>query len=268
MTSRYDLSDNLKEMVDKAAAQTGDRDATLKAIQCLDLTDLRDDTTPTDIDDLCQTVLAADYKPAAVCVHPRFVERVDGHLHGIPVYVATVINFPDGQDDPDDIHHQTQDMINAGANEVDIVLNYHQFPDGDKNLAIEQLRACRIACGQSNVMKVILETGVLEAPDIIRQASEFAIEQGADFIKTSTGKASTGARLAAGAVMLDVIHQHGTGQNDDHPVGIKFSGGIKTPDQVAEYIMLTRQIAGPGWLNPARLRFGASSLYDRLIETL
>lgn len=276
MTSRYDLTDDLKAQVDSAAAQTADHDTLIKAIHCLDLTDLGDDSAPADIDDLCRKVIMADEKPAAVCIHPRFVEQVDQHLHDLPVNIATVINFPDGRDDPDDIHHQTRDMINAGANEIDIVLNYHAFPDGDMDLAIEQLRACRMACGQSNIMKVILETGILEAPDIIRQASEFAIKQGADFLKTSTGKVSTGASLAAGAVMLDVIRQyadnpdsiHERSHDRDHPAGIKFSGGIKTADQAAQYIALTRAIAGPGWCNPARLRFGASSLYKTLVDGL
>ena len=160
-------------------------------IALLDLTSLNDDDTDARIIDLCQRAMTPVGPVAAVCVYPRFValaRRTLNDLGGQTVAVATVVNFPAGNAPLDEVLEQTRQALADGADEIDVVYPYRALLAGDADSGFALVRACKALCADRALLKVILETGELAAPALIRQASLDAIEAGADFIKTSTGK--------------------------------------------------------------------------------
>ena len=234
-----------------------DAELARRAISLLDLTDLTDDCTPEAIDSLCER--AARYGTAAVCVWPDFVAQSSSALAGSGVRVATVVNFPSGEERAFAVGVVTDRALADGADEIDVVLPYKVFAAGDRvrpSLMLERVR--RITEGNA-LMKVILETGELPDLDTAEAAARFAIEHGADFVKTSTGKTPVSATLPAAQRMLEVIAASG------RPVGLKPAGGIGTADAAGEYIALAEQIMGEGWVRPATFRFGASGLLNALL---
>lgn len=228
------------------------------AISLVDLTDLTHDCEPTDIDALCER--ARRYGTAAVCVWPDFVAQSVGLLAGSPVVVATVVNFPTGDERPFAVGVVTERALADGASEIDVVLPFRWFAAGDVERCRRVLATVRRQTAGSALMKVILETGELADLTTVDQAARFAIEQGADFVKTSTGKTPVSATLEAAETMLRVI------ADASRPVGIKPSGGISTADDAAAYIELADRIMGSGWVSPATFRFGASGLLTALVE--
>lgn len=226
------------------------------AISLLDLTNLDDRCTVEAIDGLCQR--AFEHGVAAVCVWPDFVRQAVTRVSGSGVGVATVVNFPTGDERPYAVGAVTACAVDDGATEIDVVLPYRAFLAGDTAWALEVLRTARVASVGTH-LKVILETGELPDDDTVAAATRLAIEAGADFVKTSTGKSPVSATPDAVATMLDVIAE------TDHTVGLKPSGGIRTADDAAAYLDLARQRLGDGYLTPATFRFGASSLLDALL---
>lgn len=227
-----------------------------RALAALDLTSLGEDDTPERIEALCASAVGAGGAPAAVCVYPEHVATARRALaaSGLDaVRVATVVNFPDGSADPGRVARETRRAVAAGADEIDVVLPWRAFSAGDRDAARRVLDACREACG-GRVLKVILETGELRGPGPIRAASELALAAGADFLKTSTGKASAGATPEAARVMLEAIRDHGG------RAGFKVAGGVRTVADAAGYLRLADEIAGPGFSTPDHFRIGASSL--------
>jgi len=227
------------------------------AITLVDLTDLTNDCTPAAIDVLCDR--AARYGTAAVCVWPDFVAQSARALAGTPTGVATVVNFPSGDERPFAVGLVTERALADGAGEVDVVLPYTAFAAGETERPSDMLERVRRITEGNALMKVILETGELADLDTIERAARFAIEHGADFIKTSTGKTPVSATLPAAERMLEVIAASG------RRVGIKPSGGISTADDAAEYIACAERIMGVGWVTPATFRFGASGLLNALL---
>ncbi len=173
-----------------------------------------------------------------------------------------MINFPAGGTDAAAVSADTKAAVKAGADEIDVVLPWRTFQSGERTIPHDVLRACRDACGDAVLMKVILETGGLDNADLIEQASRDAISAGADFIKTSTGKLNPAATLEAAAIMLAVIRDCG------RPVGFKAAGGIRDTAGAASYLHLSNALLGPGWATPATFRFGASGLLDALLADL
>ncbi|HEX4982604.1 MAG TPA: deoxyribose-phosphate aldolase [Ilumatobacteraceae bacterium] len=230
-----------------------------RAIALLDLTDLTDDASVEGIDHLCER--AARHGTAAVCVWPDFVAQSVAALNGTNVLVATVVNFPSGDDRAHAVRVLTDCALDDGADEIDVVLPYRAWLAGDERRAADVIDGVRDAAREAR-MKVILETGAL--PDIgsIERAARFAIDHGADFIKTSTGKIQVSATPEAAETMLRVIAA------TDRPVGIKPSGGIRTIADAAQYLALADEIMGPGWATPATFRFGASGVLDALVAAL
>jgi len=226
------------------------------AIGVLDLTDLADDATEDGARELCARAAAAG--TAAVCVWPRMVPLCVTPLSGSPVRVATVVNFPSGDEPLDDVAAMTADARTAGADEIDVVLPYRAFVAGDEGIAGALFDAVREATGEG-VMKVIIESGELPDGAAVDRAAMFAIGHGADFVKTSTGKTPTSATPEAGAIVLEAIALA------DPPVGFKAAGGIRTAADAAIYLDLADQIMGPGWATPATFRFGASGLLAALL---
>ncbi|NBJ11758.1 deoxyribose-phosphate aldolase [Microvirga arsenatis] len=239
-----------------------DAQIAVRALRSLDLTDLTDTCTDQAIDALCKKALDPRGPVAAVCVWPQFVKRAQENLKGSTVRIATVVNFPAGGEDVSRVSDDTQEALSDGANEIDLVIPYEAVRRGDLGAAAEMVEAVRELVDGDRLLKVILETGELKDPKLIEAASLVAIEAGADFIKTSTGKTPVSATPEAAEIMLRAIRASG------RPVGLKPSGGIRTVADAGVYLNLADQIMGPGWATPKTFRIGASSVYDALIAAI
>jgi len=240
-----------------------------KIYSLMDLTSLNETDDSSEIAALCKkAVLAGTVSTphlcspshvAAVCVYPAFVKQVAVALRGTHVKIATVVNFPHGDDMLGSMIDVIQRALNDGAEEIDMVFPYAHYLAGKITYTSDIVRACKLACGD-HVLKVILETGTLNDLHTIAKVSELSIEAGADFLKTSTGKIAIGATLEAATVMLTVIKEISNGS-----VGLKVSGGIRTIPQALEYIALAERIMGTDWVTPIHFRIGASQLVDVLL---
>jgi len=203
---------------------------------------------------------------AAVCVYPTLVRVARQTLEGSGVKVAAVAGaFPAGQSPIKIKVDEVKYTVDEGADEIDMVISRGKFLEGEYNLVYDEIAAILEACGTAH-LKVILETGELLTPTNIRRASEIALDAGAHFIKTSTGKIQPAATLEAMTVMLEAIkdHYNKTGKM----AGIKPAGGIADPETAIRYFALTHQILGSKWMNNQWLRFGASRLTDGLVEAV
>jgi deoxyribose-phosphate aldolase len=251
-------SPDLPALIASAQAATADAGLAARAIPLLDLTSLKGDETPEEIERLCARALR--HEVAAVCIYPAHLPVACRHLAGGTVRLATVVNFPDGSDDLARAADETAAAVAAGANEVDVVAPIQAIRDGDIGLVGELVEACREAAGAHVTLKLILETGTLREPDLITAAARAAVMAGIDFLKTSTGKVEPGATLDAAALLLAVIQEAGG------RVGFKAAGGIRTARDAASYLHLADAIMGPDWASPRTFRFGASSLLDDLLR--
>ena len=227
-----------------------------RILSLIDLTNLNDDCREEDVVELCSRAQGEFGNTEAVCVWPRFVNLCASILRGTSIKVATVVNFPHGGTDVADVVATTIAALDAGADEIDLVLPYQSMITGDEAQVLSMLQAVREVVHAPAHLKVILETGELINPERIRRASELAIKSGADFIKTSTGKTKVSATPEAVTTMLQVIRDSGL------PVGLKPSGGIRTVADAQQYLDLADAIMGPQWATPQTFRFGASGLLD------
>jgi deoxyribose-phosphate aldolase len=229
-----------------------------RAIGLIDLTDLSEESTEAQVVQLCER--AERHRTAAVCVWPEFVAVAAEQLSGTGLGVATVVNFPTGDERPFAVDLVTERVLDDGATEVDVVLPYRSWLAGDRDRATEIITQVRHRTGEAGaLMKVILETGALADPAVIRSAAQFAVDQGADFVKTSTGKIPVSATPEAVTVMLEVIAR------SSRRVGIKPSGGIGTSAAALDYLDLAASALGPEWISPSTFRFGASGLLSALL---
>jgi len=238
-------------------------DRASRAIGLIDLTDLSDDHASDGIDDLCRR--AREHRTAAVCVWPEFVARCAELLGGSGVRVATVVNFPSGDEPVADVLAMSGAALAAGADDIDLVLPYRAFLDGDSDRPAEMVAAIAALIEPPKLLKVILESGAFPGPDSVAATAHLAIANGADFVKTSTGKINEGASLDAARAMLgeiEVVAESG------RAVGLKPSGGIRTFDEALAYIDLADSVMGEGWATPATFRFGASGLLDSLLAVI
>jgi deoxyribose-phosphate aldolase len=233
-----------------------------RALTCLDLTDLTEICSDHGIDALCAKAMDPRGPVAAVCVWPQFVSRAREALKGSPVRIATVVNFPAGGEDVDRVIEDVHEALGDGANEIDLVLPYEAVRRGDLDRASDMIVGVRDVVDHDRVLKVILETGQLAEAALIETASRLAIEAGADFLKTSTGKSPVSATPEAAEIMLNAIKASG------RPVGLKVSGGIRTLADCALYLGLTDKIMGVDWATPRTFRIGASGVYDALIAAI
>lgn len=238
-----------------------DTDLARRALALLDLTDLADDATAEGARELCRRAVSGPVPVAAVCLWPRFVATAREALGDSTVRIATVVNFPAGDSPVSSVIRETEGALDAGANEIDLVLPWRALLTGETGAASDMVREVKARCGD-RLLKVILETGEYPDLDKVREASELAIAAGADFIKTSTGKTVHAASLPAVRTMLGVIAQAG------RPVGIKPSGGIRTLADAKAYLDLADATMGPGWATPDTFRFGASGLYGALVAAI
>lgn len=242
--------------------------AAQRALNLMDLTTLNDDDTDEKVIALCHQAKSPAGQTAAICIYPRFIPIARKTLReqGTPeVRIATVTNFPHGNDDIDIALAETRAAIAYGADEVDVVFPYRALMAGNEKIGFDLVKACKDACAAANVLlKVIIETGELKDPALIRKASEISIKAGADFIKTSTGKVPVNATLESAEIMMQVIHDMGVAET----VGFKPAGGVRTAEEAAQYLALADRILGKGWADARHFRFGASSLLANLLNTL
>ena len=238
----------------------------LRALKLMDLTTLNDDDTDQKVIELCHHAKTTLGNTAAVCIYPRFIPIAKKTLReqGTPdVRVATVTNFPHGNDDIEIAVAETKAAIAYGADEVDVVFPYRTLIAGDETTGYELVKQCKQACGDT-LLKVIIETGELQQEALIKRASEIAINAGANFIKTSTGKVPVNATPKAAEIMLTVIRDMGVAER----VGFKPAGGVKTAEDAAQYLTMADDILGCDWADKMHYRFGASSLLTNLLNTL
>ncbi len=210
-----------------------------RALRLMDLTSLNDGDTDDSIRSLAASATTPFGTPAALCVYPRFLATAKAALagHGLSLPVAVVANFPAGEPNPEQAAAETASAVTAGADEIDVVFPYRALKAGDAETGRRLAAQCRAAAGDK-VLKIIIESGELHAPALIRRASEIAIEAGADFIRTSTGKVPVNATLEAAEIMLQTIRDSG------RPVGFKAAGGVRCAADAAPYLALADRIMG------------------------
>ncbi|SRR5579883_448150 len=257
-------SEVIKEHIDALKPINIDQTLFYKLIPLIDLTSLNDTDTESSIAAFCEKATTPYGQVAAVCVYPQFVRLVADQFAGTPVTTATVANFPQGSESLEATLVEIGQALQEGAQEIDVVFPYHRYLAGEQQYAHQFIVACKAACGEDVLLKVILETGILKDPAIIADASLEAFTAGADFIKTSTGKIAEGATLEAAATMLLAI-QHATPQLK-RPLGLKISGGIREVSQAAQYLELADYIMGRDWASPKTFRIGTSKLVDEIIK--
>jgi len=235
-----------------------------RALPLIDLTLLGDRHALDEVALLAASAATPHGTPAALCIWPEGIATARDALdhHGLSaVRIATVANFPDGEADALLAARETEAAAAAGADEIDLVLPYRALLAGDVAAVRTLLRDCRDAAGH-RCLKVILETGELASAAMIAKACELALEAGADFLKTSTGKSSVGATPEAARIMLTMIAGQGG------RCGFKVSGGIRQVTDVVPYLALADQLLGSGWVRPARVRIGASALLRDVLGLL
>jgi deoxyribose-phosphate aldolase len=230
-----------------------------RAVALLDLTDLSNGLDETGVEKLCARAVTPLGPVAAVCLWAGFVPQARRLLKDAPVKVATVVNFPAGDDDVMQAADEARYALLDGADEIDVVLPWKALAGGHREVVGALLGAVRAVVPPGKTLKTILETGELKTPALIREASRIAIGTGADFIKTSTGKTEVSATLDAVEIMLEEIKASG------RRVGLKPSGGIRTVADAQAYLAAADRIMGPDWATPASFRFGASGLLDALL---
>ncbi|WEM41827.1 deoxyribose-phosphate aldolase [Photobacterium sp. DA100] len=240
--------------------------AALRALKLMDLTTLNDDDTDAKVIELCKNAKSPVGNTAAVCIYPRFIPVAKKQLReqGTPeVRIATVTNFPHGNDDIEIAVAETKAAVAYGADEVDVVFPYRALMAGNEEVGFELVKQCKEACGDI-MLKVIIETGELKTEELIKKASEISIKAGADFIKTSTGKVPVNATPEYAEIMLNVIKDMGVAET----VGFKPAGGVRTAEDAQQYLDMADRILGADWADNMHYRFGASSLLANLLHTL
>jgi deoxyribose-phosphate aldolase len=254
-----------KRSIKTSAKREGIRIAT----SMIDLTTLEGSDTPGKVRHLCAKAVVPDpSRPeipsvAAVCVYPALVAVAAEALRGTGVAVASVATgFPSGQTSLDVKLRETREAVAAGASEIDMVISREAYLAGDDARVAGEIAAVKEACGSAH-LKVILETAELPTYAHVRHASQLAIDAGADVIKTSTGKAATGATPGVVLVMLETVRDHF--QRTGQVVGVKAAGGVSTTKAALHMLVLVKETLGDDWLTPDRFRIGASSLLNDLL---
>lgn len=252
-----------------------DPDTLRRCVSSIDYTTLKETDSPRSVSIFTQGILELVDRGlppvASVCVYPSLVDAVGVALGSSPTgenigITAVCGAFPSGQTYMEVKMLECAMAIENGADEIDVVMNVGAMLSGDYDLAESELAMLREEIGSDALLKVILETGSLADPELIYRASMLAMEAGADFIKTSTGKTPISATPAAVVVMCRAIHDFE--QSCARRVGIKVAGGISTPQDAALYYQIVKQELGESWTNPALFRIGASRLLDAIAPLL
>ncbi|MFA5640008.1 MAG: deoxyribose-phosphate aldolase [Bacteroidales bacterium] len=243
----------------KHTSQKRDKQSALRlALSCLDLTSLNGSDTEKDIIRLCKQAMNLEPHPAAICIFAPFCKTTKSFLKHTNIKVASVAGgFPSGQLPLELKLHEVKYAISEGADEIDMVISRTKFLEGRYAEVYDEIASIKALCGNT-ILKVIIECGELQSIENIYKASEIAIEAGANFVKTSTGKININATPQSFTTILLAIKAHY--EKSEKMVGIKVSGGIKKAETALEYINLLYGILNEQWLHKEYFRIGASSL--------
>ncbi|PIE21898.1 MAG: deoxyribose-phosphate aldolase [Planctomycetota bacterium] len=264
------LKARARELASRSLKRETKREGLARAISMIDLTTLEGADTPGRVRSLCRRAIQPEGafpeipSVAAVCVYPNLVELAVQCTRGTPVQVAAVASgFPAGQVPLPVKLADTRAAVEAGATEIDIVIDRNAFLRGDWSQVFDEIAALKEAAAGAE-LKVILETGELGSFDAISRASWIACEAGADFIKTSTGKVSVNSTPATALCMLQVVRDYQ--RLRDRRVGVKVAGGVRKSKEALHYLVLVHETLGPDWLSNRYFRIGASSLLGDLVR--
>lgn len=243
------------------------------AIRMMDLTTLEGSDTPGKVAALATKGVRPDPSDdsipsvAAICVYPNLVPAALERTRGSGVKVASVATaFPSGQSSTGVKLEEVREVVAMGAHEVDMVIDRGAFLSGRYAQVYDEIVRVKEICAGKAHLKVILETGELGTYDNVRRASLLAIAGGADFIKTSTGKAATNATLPIALCMLEVIRD--VHEETGRVVGMKVAGGVRQAKQAVQYLVQVHETLGVAWLTPDRYRIGASTLLNDVLMQL
>ena len=266
------VADEVKNIIDKHAAENNTPDVHRFLFGTIDLTTLNATDSPQSVADFTEKVnLFEENYPelpsvAAICVYPNFAPVVRTVLDVSSVKVACVSGgFPSSQTFTEVKVAETALAVEGGADEIDIVLNLGNFLDGDYQEVSDEIEEQKSACRNAR-LKVILETGALKTAANIHAASILALYSGADFLKTSTGKGYPGASLEAAYVMARAIKEYH--EKTGRMVGFKASGGVSTTADAVAYYTIIKEVLGDAWLTPEYFRIGASRLANNLLSDI
>lgn len=215
------------------------------------------------VEELCAKARTKYGDVAAVCIHPAYVARAVHLLKETPIAIATVVNFPSGDQSMQNIRQELDAVLAAGAQEVDIVLPYKAWLAGDFRAVHAFMEVVQLWLVGKVRLKTILETGAIPSASLRRQLARELVKFGVGFLKTSTGKIAIGATPDAVADLLVVAKESSALL---HPPGIKIAGGVRTVKQMDQYIAQVESVMGSDFIVPGTLRFGASSLLDDLLN--
>lgn len=267
-----EIAQRIKQYSEAGLKNFSEQEAYRFILGVIDLTTLEGSDNTQKINDLCQT--AIDFKDekrlipstAAVCVYPPFVAQAKALLKNTDIHVASVAGaFPAGQSPIEIKVAEVRYAAEAGADEIDMVISRGKFLEGNYQEVFDEIVAIKKACGKAH-LKVILETGELKTADNIYAASMMAMEAGADFIKTSTGKIAVNATPESFLVMLDAIKDYF--QATGKMVGMKPAGGISDAETSLLYIKILENVLAEKWLNKQYFRIGASRLARKIQEKI
>lgn len=266
------LANELETVKKMAANELNTTSYKKLAFNCIDLTTLNSTDTRKRAKMFADNVnnLYNEYgefgNVAAICVYPTMVKTVEENLQLPEVNIAAVAGgFPSSMTYKSIKIEEASMAVKDGADEIDIVISIGEFLDGNYEFVHEEIAEIKKAIGEAH-LKVILESGLLETPENIWKASLIAMNAGADFIKTSTGKESPAATLEAAVVMAHAIKFHF--ENTGERIGFKPAGGITTPEEALQYLAVIKHVLGDEWLTPNMFRIGASRLANNLLTDL
>ena len=267
-----ELSNRAQDIVSNKSGQPDKLSVLKQILGVIDLTTLSGDDTTAKVLQLCEQ--GKSYfdgnsgipNVAAICVYPVFARTVHHALKGTDIKTACVAGaFPSGQSPISLRVQEVKYAVDHGANEIDMVISRGRLIEGNEQFILDEVSLIKDACGDAH-LKVILETGELNSVELIRKASGLAIEGGADFIKTSTGKINPAATPEAFLIMLDTIKEFYN--LSGKMIGIKAAGGISEPNEALQYYMYVKYILGEAWLSPVHFRIGASRLADNIYNEI
>lgn len=261
----------VEKIINEHYAENDNVEVYKKCLNLIDLTTLNGDDTTEKVKTMVEKVnnFSKNYSNipnvAAICVYPALVETVKENLTQKLGIAAVSAGFPASQTFIEVKIAETALSVQAGASEIDVVISVGKFLEKNYDEVFDELQEIKAACGESH-LKVILETGALKTAENIKKASVLAMEAGADFIKTSTGKITVSATLEATYVMCKAIKEwyEKTGEK----VGYKPAGGISTTEEAVKHYTIVKQILGNDWLNNNSFRFGASRLANNLLSSI
>ncbi len=259
--------------IKKAAERNYRTDVYKFCLSAVDLTTLTCNDSVESVTDFARrTVTFAEAYPdvpnvASICVYPSFVETVGLAIDGTPMRITSVAGgFPSSQTFLEVKALEVAMAVENGADEVDIVLNVGKMLQGHYDEAAAEVEVIRGEMGEDVILKVIIESGALKSPELIRRASLVSMLAGADFVKTSTGKIDVAATPEAAVVMCQAIKDYY--EQTCRKVGFKAAGGVRTPEDAALYYTIVEEILGEEWLTTDLFRIGASSAANNLLSAI